>query len=41
MDVKKLIVTIVALGLGIGGALWGFDMKGAVCGTAEVPAQAK
>lgn len=38
---KKTIAAIIAVGLGIAGALFSYDFKGAVCGSAESAAVAK
>lgn len=41
MDKNKVIAAIVVVLLGIGGALLKFDLKGAVCGSQDQPAQAQ
>lgn len=39
---KKIVAGIIAIALTVGGVLWKYDLKGAVCGTAtEVAAESK
>lgn len=41
MDTKKAVAGVIAVLLLIGGAIWQFDLKGAVCGSSVVSTQSK